>query len=114
VAYPVKRVGSKQPATAPDLLERSLAAISNRAAERDRAGTSERSMACVVQMFNIWRGTRENSDLTERDGWMFMVFLKQARCRYGKHQIDDYVDGPSYFALAGEAAEKEAAAQVQT
>ena len=94
--------------TAPDFLQKALDAISNRAAERDNDATAERSMECVVRMFNIWRGQRANSDLTERDGWMFMVFLKQARCRYGKHQPDDYVDGPAYFALAGEAAGKAA------
>ena len=74
--------------------------IGNRAAERDTE--TERSMSSTVNAFNAVYGT----NLTEEQGWMFMVFLKAARAKGGNIRIDDYVDGSAYFALAGEAALK--------
>ena len=78
-------------------LEQSLHAIDDRAAERDT--DSERSMATAVEAFNAMYG----KDLTETEGWMFMVFLKASRAKQGDFRDDDYIDGASYFALAGEA-----------
>jgi hypothetical protein len=43
-------------------------------------------------------------ELSERDGWLFMVMLKAARATAGGHNPDDYEDGAAYFALAGESA----------
>ena len=74
--------------------------IEDRAAERDTE--TERSMSSTVNAFNAVYGT----NLTEEQGWMFMVFLKAARAKGGNIRIDDYVDGSAYFALAGEAALK--------
>ena len=74
--------------------------IEDRASERDTE--AERSMCSTVNAFNALYGT----NLTEEQGWMFMVFLKAARSKGGNIRIDDYVDGSAYFALAGEAAIK--------
>lgn len=78
--------------TAPDLLIEAADTIGNRSAERDNAD-GERSMARSVQMFNVWRGQRAHSPMSEADGWAFMVFLKLARAAEGKHRRDDWVDG---------------------
>lgn len=75
--------------------------ISTRAAERDVQ--AERSMKRTVAIFNAYAGL----NLTETEGWMFMVALKMARAKGGKFQRDDYVDMASYCGLAGECAEQE-------
>lgn len=83
---------------APAILQEAKRCIGNRASERDQE--SERSMARTVASFNAMY----NLNLTEEQGWMFMVFLKAARASGGSFKLDDYVDGAAYFALAGEAA----------
>jgi len=75
--------------------------IGDRASERDTE--QERSMKATVASFNAMYGT----NITEEQGWMFMVFLKAARAKGGDFRDDDYVDGASYFALAGECAASE-------
>lgn len=92
------------PGTAPEILQMAAEAISDRAAQRDMP-EGERSMARCVAAFNALTGHQ----LSERDGWLFMVQLKAARATAGAHRLDDYVDGSSYFGLAGEAADREAA-----
>jgi len=87
---------------APDVLREALQAMEARGAERDATG-GERSMARAVKAFNAIY----NLDLTEEQGWMFMVILKAARSAYGTQVLDDYVDGAAYFGLAGEAATRD-------
>ena len=86
--------------SATDLLQLACDQIGDRASERDTE--AERSMSSTVNAFNALYGT----NLTEEQGWMFMVFLKAARAKGGRVRVDDYVDGSAYFALAGEAAIK--------
>lgn len=90
--------------SAPELLTKGAAAISDRAASRDLP-QGERSMARAVNSFNALTGL----DLSEQNGWLFMVILKAARATAGKFNADDFVDGAAYFALAGECAAKEVA-----
>lgn len=78
-------------------------AIAGRAAERDQP-TGERSMLRCVNAFNAMTG----HNLSEHDGWIFMVALKTARAYGGRFNSDDYIDGSAYMALAGECAAKEA------
>ena len=85
---------------ATDLLQSACDQIGDRASERDTE--TERSMYSTVNAFNALYGT----NLTEEQGWIFMVFLKAARAKGGRVRVDDYVDGSAYFALAGEAAIK--------
>lgn len=83
-----------------NILRKSAQHIEDRAAARDQA-EGERSMARTVAAFNALTGHQ----LSERDGWMFMVQLKAARaCSTPTGIPDDYEDGASYFALAGECA----------
>jgi hypothetical protein len=73
-------------------------ALDDRAASRDTPG-GERSMALTVEIFNAATGL----DLTEAQGWQFMIALKWARANNGKrHSPDDYVDMSGYVALWGE------------
>ena len=80
------------------ILQEAHRCIADRAHERDQE--SERSMERTVTAFNAMY----KLNLTEEQGWMFMVFLKAARASGGSFKLDDYVDGSAYFALAGEAA----------
>ncbi len=83
---------------ASDILRKSAQHIEDRAAARDQA-QGERSMARTVAAFNALTGHQ----LSERDGWLFMVQLKMARaCTTPTGIPDDYEDGASYVALAGE------------
>jgi hypothetical protein len=93
----------KKPRTALKFLQKGIDAIANRASERDQA--QERSMARCVEVFNALT----DHALSEREGWMFMVCLKMVRAQQGVLQVDDYVDGGAYFALAGESAVQEQA-----
>ncbi|WP_346839799.1 DUF6378 domain-containing protein [Microbulbifer sp. SAOS-129_SWC] len=97
---PPKTKGRPSPDySAPAFLEAGAQHMRDRASLRD-APDGERSMAKTVAAFNALYG----KDLTEEEGWMFMVLLKQARASQGKFVADDYEDGAAYFGLAGEAA----------
>ena len=82
------------------ILSAAAATIDDRAAERDIE--QERSMARTVQAFNTLTG----HELTETDGWLFMVVLKAARATAGAFQADDWIDMAGYVGLAGECAAK--------
>ena len=88
--------------SAPDFLEQGAKEMRQRAALRDTP-EGERSMAKTVTAFNALFGT----ELTELQGWQFMVLLKMVRGSQGSFHKDDYVDQCSYSALAGECAERE-------
>lgn len=83
---------------ADDFLAQARATIASRKSDRDQG--NERSMGRIVSAFNALTG----NDLSERDGWVFMVVLKLARAEVGTSNTDHYVDGSAYFALAGESA----------
>lgn len=68
-----------------------------RGAEYD-SPKGERSMAHTVEIFNVVTGR----NLTEQEGWIFMMALKQARMMQGKPKSDTYVDLTAYAALLGE------------
>lgn len=86
---------------APAILERAAAHIRDRAEHRDQLD-GERSMGRTVAAFNALTG----HELSERDGWMFMLVLKQARATNTPFGLaDDYEDMTAYSALMGECAE---------
>jgi len=88
--------------TANDILDEAAGMLSARANDRDQPD-GERSMGKIVECFNIATG----HNLSERDGWLFMVFLKAVRAATTPQgKLDDYVDGAAYFGLAGEAGHK--------
>ena len=83
--------------SAEDILQQSSHAMRSRSASRDNP--NERSMRRAVDAFNGLTGL----GLTETQGWTFMVILKLARAENGNgFNLDDYVDGAAYMALAGE------------
>lgn len=79
------------------LLTDAAQTIGARAQERDVE--SERSMAKCVAAFNVMFG----QNITEEQGWLFMVLLKMSRSTVG-HRRDDFLDGAAYLSLAGECA----------
>lgn len=94
--------------TAHELLESASGHLKDRASDRDTG--EERSMKSAVDAFNSLYADiiKENSgNISEEQGWMFMVLLKASRAKGGKYRQDDYEDGAAYFALAGEAASVE-------
>jgi hypothetical protein len=86
-----------------EFLERGVKHMRDRAVQRD-SDAGERSMARAVAAFNAQEGT----NLTEAQGWRFMIQLKYARAVNGVFVADDYEDLCSYGGLAGEAASAEA------
>lgn len=80
-----------------EFLTDAVGQMQNRAQLRDQP-QGERSMATIVATFNALTGHQ----LTEAEGWEFMVLLKMVRGRQGKFNKDDYVDGAAYFGLLGE------------
>ena len=88
-----------QPVTAQEFLADAASLLDERGAVYDKAG-SERSMQKIVQVFNFLTGHQ----LTEVEGWRFMMVLKEVRAtRNGFHQ-DSYLDLLAYTALMAEAA----------
>ena len=81
--------------TAEEALRLATDTIAARARERDRKG-GERSMQACVMAFNAITG----GEMTELEGWTFMVCLKLARANGGAFKADDYVDMAAYAALA--------------
>lgn len=79
-----------------EFLDEAVETMRRRAAQRD--AEQERSMAKTVAIFNAWTG----GNMTEADGWRFMICLKQAREIQGKFHRDDYVDLSAYAGLLGE------------
>lgn len=100
------------PATTPLLkkhaytfLEKAVGEMKDRAAQRDvnpshTGSPGERSMAATVKAFNALTGL----ELTEANGWEFMILLKLVRGRQGAFREDDYVDAAAYAGLLGECA----------
>lgn len=84
------------------ILEQAADTMRERAAQRDKP-EGERSMASTVAAFNALTG----HNLSERDGWFFMVTLKMARaCATPTGREDDYIDIAAYGGLAGESVTK--------
>lgn len=84
-------------------LESAVKEMKDRATQRDTAQVGqgvggERSMASTVRAFNAL--TKHN--LTEAEGWEFMILLKLVRGRQGAFRMDDYTDAAAYAALLGE------------
>lgn len=73
--------------------------LAQRGIERDMP-QGERSMAQAVEIFKAITGV----ELTERQGWTFMVALKLARSTRGKPNPDHFIDLAGYAALLGESA----------
>ncbi len=91
-----------------DFLKLAGNTLSERGATRDKGamvlGEYERSMPQIVKVFRALTGI----DLTERQGWTFMVVLKLVReQRSETFQADNYVDLIGYAALLGESRERE-------
>lgn len=78
-------------------LEEGAKVMKQRAQLRDKP-QGERSMEAIVNTFNALTG----KNLTEAEGWEFMILLKMVRGRQGHYNRDDYVDGAAYFGLLGE------------
>lgn len=83
-----------------NFLEASIKEMRDRAAQRDNHSNGERSMAATVKAFNALTG----HNLTEENGWEFMILLKLVRGRQGDFRMDDYTDAAAYSALLGECA----------
>lgn len=85
--------------SAAEILRAAHSHIQNRAALRDTPA-GERSMGRTVAAFNAVTGR----NLSEREGWLFMLVLKIARSQTGNFHVDDFEDMAAYAALLGEAA----------
>ena len=88
---------------AKDILKQAAAEMQDRAATYDKP-EGERSMATTVAAFEFVTGVA----MTEAQGWLFMAMLKAVRSQQGAFRMDSFVDGAAYFALAGEAAKRDA------
>jgi hypothetical protein len=83
--------------SAPSFLNEAVRQMEARAALRDTPG-GERTVGTITAMFNILTG----HNLSEPDGWKFLLLLKLVRAENGGYHADDYVDLSAYGALLGE------------
>lgn len=86
---------------AAEFLKSAMSEMQDRQTTYDKP-EGERSMPTTVAMFNTLTGL----GMSETQGWTFMAILKLVRAEYNGYRKDDYVDGASYVALAGESASK--------
>lgn len=91
------------PRKAPEILRCAADKLAERGRQYDKDG-EERSMAKVVQIFNLVHGT----NLTPEQGWDFMATLKQVRAfaQPGTVHEDSMIDRIAYVALCEEEARK--------
>lgn len=84
------------------ILEEAQKALRQRGIDYDGKGYQggERSMAQTVEIFKAFTGI----ELSELDGWRFLICLKMARSTTGKPKLDTYADMAGYTGLAGECA----------
>lgn len=87
--------------TPEEILNTAKKEMRNRSVVYD-SDSGERSMRATTEAFNAMTGQQ----LTEEQGWLFMICLKCVRSQQGKFREDSYVDGAAYFSLMGECAEK--------
>ena len=89
--------------TAIQFLGRAADLMEERGATYDKAG-AERSMVRTITAFNALTG----HELTEADGWLLMLLLKQARqWSAPTYHRDSAEDGVAYAALLAEALARE-------
>jgi hypothetical protein len=81
------------------LLKEAAEILTDRGVERDK-DEGERAMPHLVTVFNALTG----HNLSNEDGWTFMLLLKLVRMRGGVHKDDDYLDAIGYSALLAEEA----------
>jgi len=85
-----------------DLLFEAQCTLAKRGVQRDTTvggDKHERSMKRIVEVFN----SITDLDLTEREGWLFMLAVKLARIQAAKQfDRDSYVDLVGYTALLAE------------
>jgi hypothetical protein len=84
------------------ILDEVKATLMARAADND-VGDKERLMERIVHIFTVITG----KDMSEEEGWLFMVSLKLARLEVNKSNRDNWIDAIGYMALLGEYEEKE-------
>ena len=88
--------------TATELLEEAADIVRQRGTERDLPD-GERAMACTAQAFNALT----DRNLTEKEGWIFMLCLKLSRAKGGSFKKDDFMDTIGYTSLLAECAIRE-------
>lgn len=84
---------------ADQVLSQGQTELLDRAVTYDKPG-GERSMARTVAMFNALT----DQAMSVEQGWLLLACLKMVRSQQGAKKADNYVDGATYFALAGEEA----------
>ena len=74
-------------------------------------GDARENFGYTADLWSVWLTSRtgHNVHLRATDVANMMELLKIARRLTGKHNIDDYVDGAGYGALAGQLAGEDAA-----
>ena len=82
---------------ADQILSKAAGHLADRAVTYDKP-EGERSMGRTVELFNLFY----DMNLTEDQGWRFMVFLKMVRSTQGNFKLDNFEDSTAYEALAGE------------
>lgn len=100
-ALPKESTKQVNPLDAPAILELVKEVHEERGKTRD--AEQERSMNRAVAIYKAMTGI----ELTESEGWKFMLALKFARMAQGGFHFDDYVDAVGYSALLAECVSKE-------
>lgn len=88
------------PHTATDFLQHAAGTLGERGKQYDTGGKQERSMAKIVAAFNAVHDAN-GAQLTEQQGWAFMMLLKMVRGAHAPH-LDSALDAVGYAALYGE------------
>ncbi len=73
-------------------------------------GEVHENMADIAQLWTVYLNVifsrREILELRAEDACHMMVLMKMARAQQGQFNLDDFVDGSAYMAMAGECADR--------
>lgn len=96
--------------TPKEIAERAAQLISG---DRNRShGNARDNFENIAAFWNVYLQKKSGGrHLTARDVGIMMALLKVARTLTGTHNVDDYLDGVGYLALAGGMAEEDVVAK---
>ena len=85
-----------------EILMKAVDLVSN--SRQESHGDTFKNHSQIAEFWNIYLDDKLKpmASITADEAAMMMGLVKVSRSQAGKHNIDDYVDGAAYMAIAGE------------
>ena len=85
-----------------EILMKAADLVSN--SRQESHGDTFKNHSQIAEFWNIYLDDKlkPTASITADEAAMMMGLVKVSRSQVGKHNVDDYVDGAAYMAIAGE------------